>query len=57
MVNSEFIEANPEVAELLDEMSSGLSTEELAEMIGRVDLERELPEDVARDYLADEGLL
>jgi osmoprotectant transport system substrate-binding protein len=57
MVNSEFIDANPEVAELLDEMSAGLSTDELAEMIGKVDLERQLPEDVARDYLESEGLV
>lgn len=57
MVNSEFIEANSEVADLLNEMSSGLSTEELAEMIGKVDLERRTPEEVANDYLSGEGLI
>jgi glycine betaine/choline ABC-type transport system substrate-binding protein len=57
MVNSEFIDANPEVADLLNEMSSGLSTEELAEMIGKVDLERRTPEEVANDYLSGEGLI
>ena len=57
MVNSEFIEANSEVADLLNEMSSGLSTEELAEMIGKVDMERRTPEEVASDYLSGEGLI
>ena len=57
MVNSDFIDANPDVADLLDEMSAGLSTEDLATMIGKVDLERQLPEDVAREYLTEEGLI
>jgi osmoprotectant transport system substrate-binding protein len=57
MVNSDFIEANPDVADVLDEMSAGLSTEDLATMIGKVDLERQLPEDVAREYLTEEGLI
>ena len=57
MVNSDFIEANPEVRDILDEMSEELSTEELATMIGKVDLERQLPEDVAREHLESEGLL
>ena len=57
MVNSDFIDANPEVADLLNEMSSGLTTADLAVMIGKVDLERQLPEDVAREYLVDKGLV
>lgn len=57
MANSEFLEQNPEVAEILNEMSAGLTTEDLATMIGKVDLEREQPEDVAADYLGERGLL
>ena len=57
MVNSDFIDANPGVAEILNEMSSGLTTADLAVMIGKVDLERQLPEDVAHEYLVDKGLI
>jgi osmoprotectant transport system substrate-binding protein len=57
MVNSEFIDAHPDVADILNEMSAGLTTDDLATMIGKVDLERQLPEDVAREYLDSKGLL
>jgi osmoprotectant transport system substrate-binding protein len=57
MANSEFIDEHPDVAETLNEMSAGLTTEDLATMIGKVDLERQLPEDVATEYLAAEGLI
>jgi osmoprotectant transport system substrate-binding protein len=57
MVNSDFLEAHPDVADILNEMSAGLTTDDLATMIGKVDLERELPADVAREYLLDKGLI
>jgi osmoprotectant transport system substrate-binding protein len=57
MVNSEFLADHPDVADILNEMSAGLTTEDLATMIGKVDLERQLPEDVAREYLTDKGLI
>ena len=57
MVNSDFIADNPEVAAVLNEMSSGLTTEDLATMIGKVDLQRELPEDVATEYLESKDLI
>ena len=57
MVNSEFIDANPEVADILNQMSAGLTTADLAMMIGKVDVERQLPEDVAHEYLVDTGLI
>ena len=57
MVNSDFLADHPDVADLLNEMSAGLTTEDLATMIGKVDLERQLPEDVAREYLTDKGLI
>ncbi|MGZ5416542.1 MAG: ABC transporter substrate-binding protein [Nocardioides sp.] len=57
MVNSDFLADHPDVADILNEMSAGLTTEDLAAMIGKVDLERQLPEDVAREYLTDKGLI
>ncbi len=57
MVNSDFLDAHPDVADVLNEMSAGLTTDDLATMIGKVDLERQLPEDVAREYLDSKGLL
>ncbi len=57
MVNSDFLKANRDVATVLNEMSAGLSTDDLATMIGKVDGNRELPEDVARAYLQDKGLI
>jgi osmoprotectant transport system substrate-binding protein len=57
MVNSDFIDEHPDVADVLNGMSEGLTTEDLATMIGKVDLERQLPEDVAREYLVDKGLI
>ncbi len=38
-------------------MSAGLTTDDLALMIGKVDLERQLPEDVAGEYLEGKGLI
>lgn len=57
MVNSEFLDAHPDVADILNEMSAGLTTDDLATMIGKVDLERQLPDDVAREYLESKDLI
>jgi osmoprotectant transport system substrate-binding protein len=57
MVNSDFLAEHGDVADILNEMSAGLTTEDLATMIGKVDLERQLPEDVATEYLTDKGLI
>jgi osmoprotectant transport system substrate-binding protein len=45
------------VANALNQLSSVLTTEDLAELNARVDRDRELAEDVARDYLEQQGLL
>ncbi|WP_206053670.1 ABC transporter substrate-binding protein [Nocardioides iriomotensis] len=57
MVNSDFLAEHGDVADVLNEMSAGLTTEDLTAMIGKVDLERELPADVAKEYLTEKGLL
>lgn len=57
VVNTEFLDANPEIADVLNELSDTLTTEDLTMLNGRVDVDRELPEDVANEYLTDKGLL
>ncbi|MPZ62738.1 MAG: amino acid ABC transporter substrate-binding protein [Propionibacteriales bacterium] len=57
VVNSEFLDQNPDIAEPLNEMSSTLTTEDLANLNEQVDLERQKPADVAQQYLQDEGLI
>ena len=45
------------VADALDQLADVLTTEDLAELNARVDRDRELAEDVARDYLEEQGLI
>jgi osmoprotectant transport system substrate-binding protein len=47
----------PEVEEALNELSSTLSTEDLIALNGRVEIDQEDPEDVAREYLEERGLI
>ncbi len=56
-VNSEFLEQNPDVADVLNELSETLTTDDLAKLDGLVDLNRERPADVAEEYLSEQGLL
>ena len=57
VVNSDFLDKNPEVADVLNKLSDVLITEDLKELNAKVDIERLLPEDVAADYLKEKGLL
>ena len=57
VVNTEFLDANPDVADALNKMSARLTTEDLMTLNAKVDLERMLPEDVASDYLTQKGLV
>ena len=57
VVNIEFLEAHKDVADILNELSATLTTDDLQDLIGQVDTERALPEDVAKQYLQDKGLL
>ncbi|MEX5635971.1 ABC transporter substrate-binding protein [Parafrankia sp. FMc2] len=47
----------PEIADALNALAPVLTTADLAELNKKVDAERQKAEDVARDYLADRGLL
>lgn len=56
-VSTEFLEANPDVAEVLNPLMAALTTENLTELNGRVAVDREQPEDVATDFLTEQGLV
>jgi osmoprotectant transport system substrate-binding protein len=56
-VSTEFLEANPDVEEVLNPLMEALTTENLTELNGRVAVDREQPEDVATDFLTEQGLL
>lgn len=56
-VNSEFLDAHPGLADVFNELSDALTTEDLANMNVKVDLERKKPADVAEQFLQDKGLL
>lgn len=56
-VATEFLDENPGIADLLNPLMAALTTEELTELNGRITVDREQTEDVARDYLESEGLL
>lgn len=56
-VSSEWLADNPEAADALNALMAALTTEKLTELNGRISVDREQPEDVARDFLTSEGLL
>lgn len=56
-VNSDFLADHPDVADLLNELAAVLTTDDLVELNAQVDVERQQPEDVAKAYLEDKGLL
>jgi len=57
VVNAETLQANPDIADTLNQLSSELTTEDLADMNAAVDLDRQKPEDVAQQFLEDAGLI
>ena len=56
-VATDFLEENPDVADILEPLMAALTTEKLTELNGRITVDREQTEDVARDFLESEGLL
>jgi osmoprotectant transport system substrate-binding protein len=56
-VSTSFLEENPEIEDVLNELMAALDTEKLTELNGRVSVDREKAADVARDFLESEGLL
>ena len=55
VVNEEVL--NDEIEELLNAVSAALTTENITELNGRVELDQEDPADVAADFLAEQGLI
>ncbi|WP_121253136.1 ABC transporter substrate-binding protein [Nocardioides ferulae] len=56
-VSTRFLEQHPEVADVLNPLMAALTTDNLTELNSRISVDREKPEDVAADFLAEEGLL
>lgn len=56
-VNTDFLDSNPDLEDVFNQLSAALTTEDLAAMNTQVDLERKKPEDVAQQFLEDKGLL
>ncbi|MGI8701499.1 MAG: ABC transporter substrate-binding protein [Nocardioidaceae bacterium] len=56
-VNSDFLDANPDVATVLNKLSATLTTEDLAALNVKASVQRDKPADVASQYLSDKGLI
>jgi osmoprotectant transport system substrate-binding protein len=57
VVRSDTLEENPKMEDVLNEVTASIDVETMRELNGRVDLEQEDPEDVAREHLEEEGIL
>ena len=56
-VSTAFLKDHPDVKTVLDKLMAKLTTDDLTTLNGKVGNEREKPEDVAKQYLQDQGLL
>jgi osmoprotectant transport system substrate-binding protein len=56
-VSTEFLTAHPDVADLLNPLMAALTTENLTDLNSKVAVDRAKPEDVAKQFLTDNGLL
>lgn len=57
VVNNEILEKHPEIADILGELAPHLTMGKMAELNSQVDIDGELESKVARDFLAEAGLL
>lgn len=57
VVRMEALEEYPELEDLLNELAGQISEEEMLAMNARVDVDQDKPEDVARDFLIEKGLI
>jgi osmoprotectant transport system substrate-binding protein len=57
VVSDEFLEANPEVEEILNGLSEVLTTEDLMRLNAAVDAERRLASEVTEEFLRKKGLI
>lgn len=56
-VSTEFLEANPDVQDVLESLMAELDNDTLAELIQQVSVDRAKPEDVAAEFVESAGLL
>jgi osmoprotectant transport system substrate-binding protein len=56
-VSTEFLTEHPDIEEPLNALMAALTTENLTELNGRVAVDRETADDVAHDFLVEQGLL
>ena len=57
VVRSDVLKKYPKIEKVLNEVSASLDVETMRELNGQVDLDREDPEDVAREHLEEEGIV
>src|SRR5215210_1008430 len=57
VVSSDVLKKYPKIKGILNEVSASLSVETMRELNGQVDLDQEDPEDVAKEYLEEEGII
>jgi osmoprotectant transport system substrate-binding protein len=57
VVRSDVLDENPDVEDILNQVSATLNVDNIRELNGRVDIGGEDPEDVAADFLAQQGLV
>lgn len=56
-VSTEWLADNPDVEGILNDLMAALTTENLTELNGKISVERQKPEDIAKEFLESEGLL
>jgi osmoprotectant transport system substrate-binding protein len=57
VVRSDVLKKYPKIENVLNEVSASLNVETMRELNGQVDLDQEDPEDVAKQYLQEEGII
>ncbi len=57
VITQEFLDNNPDAKKILNEVSASLNADKMRQLNGAVDLEQEDYEDVAKQYLEDEGII
>lgn len=56
-VSTEFLNAHPDIADIINPLMAALTTENLTDLNEKVSVDRQKPEDVAKQFLEDNGLL
>jgi osmoprotectant transport system substrate-binding protein len=57
VVRNDVLEANPKMEGILNSVTEKLDVDTIRELNGKVDIDQQDPEDVARDFLQEQGLV